>query len=96
MYEQTFEIEHRLNDLLRLVEEGRYSTPRLAERLAVSIPTVSRGIRALRGRGHCIKARRLDDGSWCYRIDLSEHGFDVLNVPRSSESREHASSRVST
>jgi biotin operon repressor len=71
MYEQTLEIEHRLNDLLRLVEEGRYSTPRLAELLNVSIPTVSRGIRALRSRGSQIASTRLNDGTWCYRIEPS-------------------------
>lgn len=69
MYEQTLEIEHRLNDLLRLVEEGRYSTPRLAELLNVFIPTVSRGIRALRTRGSQITSTRLNDGTWCYRIE---------------------------
>jgi hypothetical protein len=72
MYEQTFEIEHRLSDLLKLVEAGKYSTPRLAELLDVSIPTISRGIRALRGRGHLIRSKRLTDGSWCYCVESSE------------------------
>jgi biotin operon repressor len=68
MYEQTFEIEHRLTDLLRLVGAGKYSTPRLAELLDVSIPTISRGIRALRARGNRIHSLRLNDGTWCYHL----------------------------
>jgi biotin operon repressor len=68
MYEQTFEIEHRLTDLLRLVEAGKYSTPQLAELLNVSIPTISRGIRALRSRGNQIDSIRLNDGTWCYHL----------------------------
>ena len=76
MYEQTFEIEHRLVELLHFVEEGNYSTPKLAEQLKVSIPTISRGIRALRIRGHDIKSKRREDGTWCYVIVNSSREFD--------------------
>lgn len=85
MYEQTFEIEHRLTDLLRLVEEGRYSTPRLAELLKVSIPTVSRGIRALRSRGNQIASQRLDDGTWCYRIEQPDTALRQSRTQQTSQ-----------
>ena len=96
MYEQTFEIEHRLTDLLRLVEEGRYSTPRLAELLEVSIPTISRGIRALRGRGNSIKSTRMQDGSWCYVIKHLEIDFASMSGTRLVVGRDNACSGINT
>lgn len=96
MYEQTFEIEHRLTDLLKLVEAGKYSTPRMAEMLDVSIPTVSRGIRALRSRGHRIRSKRLTDGSWCYCVEYEER-FPVLRGHRAKQAKaELQTSRVGT
>jgi len=47
-YEKSLQIEQRLNELLELIQSGRYSTPELAERVGVSVPTVSRSIQALR------------------------------------------------
>ena len=64
-YERSFQIEKRLESMLRLIESGRYSTPLLAERLGVSIPTVSRYVNALRDRGHKIRSKRTPDG-WRY------------------------------
>jgi predicted transcriptional regulator len=58
-YQRSFEIEQRLTMALRLIRTGRYSSPKLAERLGVSIPTVSRYVTALRARGHNIRAERL-------------------------------------
>ena len=90
MYEQTYEIEHRLSDLLRLVGESRFSTPQLADLLNVSIPTVSRGIKALRSRGYVIESVRNHDGAWCYRlvgiesdeVISSEHVSTTVPMPR--------------
>ncbi len=65
LYQRSFEIEQRLDTALRLIRTGRYSTPKLAEQLQVSIPTVSRYVMALRDRGHDIHARREGD-SWRY------------------------------
>ena len=65
LYQQAFKIEQRLNDALRLIRRGRYSTPELAETLGVSIPTVSRCITALRERGHDIRPVR-DTTGWHY------------------------------
>jgi biotin operon repressor len=64
-YRQSLEIEQRLDATLRLIRTGRYSTPKLAEQLRVSIPTVSRYVTALRGRGHDIEAVREGD-MWRY------------------------------
>jgi biotin operon repressor len=67
VYQQSFAIEFRLGQLLGLIRVGEHSTPALAEILGVSVPTVSRCIRALRDRGYRIEARRIADG-WSYRV----------------------------
>jgi biotin operon repressor len=64
-YRRSFEIEQRLGTALRLIRAGRFSTPKLAEQLHVSIPTVSRYVMALRDRGHDIHARR-EGNTWRY------------------------------
>ena len=64
-YQRSLEIEQRLDRVLRLIRKGGYSTPRLAEELGVSIPTISRCITALRARGHDIKAEQRAKG-WRY------------------------------
>jgi biotin operon repressor len=67
LYQHSKEIEARLTDLLRLIESGRYSTPKLAHALGVSVPTVSRCLSALRDRGYSIQAVRGSDG-WAYEL----------------------------
>lgn len=64
-YKQSLAIERRLDAALRLIRTGRYSTSALAERLDVSVPTVSRCVQALRDRGHDIRAERHRSG-WRY------------------------------
>ena len=66
-FERSLEIERRLDDVLRLVSTGRFSTPMLAEEVSVSIPTISRIVAALRDRGHDIRAEKHEDG-WRYVI----------------------------
>ena len=68
IYQRSKEIEQRLSEVLRLVRSGKYSTPRLAQKLGVSIPTVSRCIESLRGRGHQIRSRNTGRG-WRYVLD---------------------------
>ncbi len=58
LYQRSLEIERRLGAVVRLIRTGHYSTPKLAERLGVSIPTVSRYVTALRQRGYDIRAER--------------------------------------
>jgi biotin operon repressor len=58
LYDRSLKIETRLDTVLRLIRTGRYSTPKLAEQLGVSIPTVARCVAALRTRGYDIKAVR--------------------------------------
>lgn len=65
VYQQSLEIERRLDRVLRLIRKGGYSTPLLAKELGVSIPTISRCITALRARGHVIRAEQLANG-WRY------------------------------
>lgn len=64
-YQRSLEIETRLAAVLRLIRAGKYSTPAIAERVGVSIPTVSRYVQALRDRGHDIKAE-WHQGGWRY------------------------------
>ena len=66
-YVKSWQIEQRLLELLELIEAGKYSTPELAERLGVSVPTVSRSIQALRERGHTIIAEK-GKGCWHYEL----------------------------
>lgn len=47
---RSFEVEKRQNSAPRLISLGHFSTHQLAERLHVSIPTVSRYVTALRAR----------------------------------------------
>jgi biotin operon repressor len=65
LYERSFLIEKRLQDVLQLVRSGFYSTPAIAEQLGVSVPTVSRDVTALRERGYDIRSERRG-GSWRY------------------------------
>jgi biotin operon repressor len=58
LYQRSLQIEQRLLTVLRLIRRGSYSTPKLAERLGVSIPTVSRYVTALRERGYDIRAEK--------------------------------------
>ncbi len=64
LYERSFLIEQRLQDVLELVRAGRYSTLAIAKKLDVSVPTVSRDVTALRKRGHGIRAERNGDSWW--------------------------------
>ena len=66
-FERSLEIERRLDDVLRLIHTGRFSTPMLAEEVGVSIPTISRCVTALRLRGHDIRAEKHEDG-WRYMV----------------------------
>jgi biotin operon repressor len=68
LYQRSLDIENRLDSVLQLIRHGGYSTPRLAEKLGVSIPTVSRDVTALRQRGHDIRSQRTDDG-WSFVLD---------------------------
>ncbi len=65
VYARSLEIGRRLDDVLRLIRTGKYSAPKLAEKVNVSIPTISRCVTALRERGHDIRAEKRADG-WRY------------------------------
>jgi biotin operon repressor len=67
LYERSRAIERRLTDLVRLIRAGHHSTPVLAKKLDVSVPTVSRCITALRQRGYSIRPVRLPK-QWAYEL----------------------------
>ena len=64
-FERSLEIESRLEQVLRLIRAGRFSTPMLAKEVGVSIPTISRCVLALRARGYDIRAEK-HAGGWRY------------------------------
>ena len=64
-YERSLAIQRRLGRVLELVGAEAYSTPEIAEKLGVSVPTVSRDMTALREQGHPIQAMR-HGSSWRY------------------------------
>jgi biotin operon repressor len=68
VYKRSLAIESRLKEVLRLIRKGRYSTPTLAAKVGVSIPTISRCIESLRDRGYPIKSVRTQD-AWRYVLD---------------------------
>jgi biotin operon repressor len=63
LYQRSLDIEQRLQMVLRLIRSGDFSTPMIAERVGVSIPTVSRDVTALRERGYDIRSKR-KGGAW--------------------------------
>ena len=77
-FERSLEIERRLEDVLRLISSGRFSTPMLAEEVGVSIPTISRCVSALRERGYDIRAERCGN-SWHYILTSTGEGHESLS-----------------
>jgi transposase len=67
-YQLALEINERIEEVLRLIKTGEYSTPALAEAVGVSIPTISRIVAALREQGHDIQAERTGK---CWRYVLT-------------------------
>ncbi len=75
-YQLALEIRERIEEVLRLIRTGEYSTPALAAAVGVSIPTLSRIVAALRQRGHDIEAERTEKG-WRYVLNFSsQHGSE--------------------
>jgi hypothetical protein len=66
-YQLALEIHERIEEVLRLIKTGEYSTPALAEAVGVSIPTISRIVATLREQGHEICAERTAKG-WRYKV----------------------------
>lgn len=69
-YQLALEIHERIEEVLRLIKTGEFSTPALAEAVGVSIPTISRIVATLRERGHNIHAERTSKG-WRYVLQLN-------------------------
>jgi biotin operon repressor len=68
LYQRSLDIGSRLDTVLQLIRNGGYSTPKLAEEIGVSIPTVSRDVTALRQRGYDIRSTRADKG-WSFVLN---------------------------
>jgi predicted DNA-binding transcriptional regulator YafY len=84
LYQHTLEIHERLENVLRLIRSGRYSTPALAKEVGVSIPTISRIVAALREQGHEIRAERTE-GGWRYLLSDDEMSAGHGKRSRSAE-----------
>jgi biotin operon repressor len=67
-YQQSIAIHDRIEEVLRLIGTGDYSTPALADEVGVSIPTISRIVATLREQGHNIHAERTAKG-WRYVLN---------------------------
>lgn len=79
-YERSRALEKRLQDLLGLLRNGRYSAPTLARELKVSQPTISRCLTALRKRGHAIRAVK-DGIGWSYRL-ASDRNYGSSHIAK--------------
>lgn len=80
-YDRSLAIERRLGDVLELIEAGKYSSSDIADRLDVSVPTVSRDLMALRERGHEIRSER-HCGGWRYVLgNRRPRAAESLNGP---------------
>ncbi len=88
LYQRSLEIERRLEAVLGMIRKGSYSTPRLAEELGVSIPTVSRDVTALRQRGHDIRAERGENG-WRYVLVQGKTDRKASRSPDSARGEGH-------
>lgn len=73
LYRRSHDIERRLDAVLGLIQGGQCSTRKIAEKLGVSVPTVSRDVTALRERGHLIRSEKRSDG-WRYRLEERPQG----------------------
>jgi biotin operon repressor len=89
LYERSRQIEDRLDALLRMIQSGRYSTPALAAALNISIPTVSRSIDALRGRGYAIRAVH-ENNIWYYALDVTRLSEISLGHHRSGHDQNNS------
>jgi biotin operon repressor len=66
-YQRSTAILKRHQELLALIEQGAYSSPRLAKDLGVSEQTVYRDILFLKRQGYQIRSVRLPT-NWAYRL----------------------------
>ena len=74
LYKYSLNVHERLETVLKLIANGQYSTPALAKKIGVSIPTISRIVAALRARGHNIRASKNGNG-WHYFLGQEGEGF---------------------
>lgn len=81
LYQRSLDIERRLQAVLRLIRSGTFSTPMIAGRIGVSIPTVSRDVTALRERGYDIRSERKGEG---WRFVLAPAPSKILPSPRAA------------
>lgn len=79
-YQQAHDIEQRLDQVLRLIAAGEYSTSELATLIGVSVPTMSRCIRALRDRGYDVVSTKTSAG-WSYTLNHGQSPTIVEKEP---------------
>lgn len=71
-YQLALDIHDRIEEVLRLIKTGEYSTPALAAAVGVSVPTISRIVAILRKQGHSIHSVRTSKG-WRYIFNPTDH-----------------------
>ncbi len=78
-YQHSPKIHDRFEVVLKLIETGSFSTPALAEKVGVSVPTISRIVAPLRELGYDIQSKRASRG-WRYVLNSP---MDTKNSPSS-------------
>jgi len=81
LYERSLTIERRLETVLDLIRSGSFSTPAIAEKLGVSVPTVSRDVTALRERGFQVQAKRRGN-TWRYVLAADQSNERCRSITR--------------
>jgi biotin operon repressor len=66
-YERSLAIASRHDNLIELIRSGEFSSPALAEKLAVSEQTIYRDIDFLKQHGYSIQSVKHADG-WAYEL----------------------------
>lgn len=87
-----------LNDdwtVLRMIRQGNYSTPKIAEELGASISTLSHDVTALRQRAYDILAERGRD-SWRYRMGSRRAVRPSRRAHRTTPSTQRAADTMAT
>jgi hypothetical protein len=93
-YQLALVIHDRIEEVLRLIRTGEYSTPALAEAVGISIPTISRIVAALWERGYDNQAKLQGSGRRYFLVDLAPaaNGRLVFDAARVGANRRHSRS----
>ncbi len=81
-YERALAIANRHQRLLALIRTGEYSSPRLAQELGVSEPTIYRDIEFLKDQGYAIRSKKGAHHWAYYLLDLPTEAAIAKRTPQ--------------